>query len=913
MPRDDDRSSVGQNLTIAFPFFDALFSQLWVNINGAMSFLSPISKYTPACAPVQRAFSMISPFWADVDTRDPGYNDGIYFRESLDDTDLQQAQTEIINAFPNLNGIQLKWVFIVTWYNVTFYDTQNHPGQKRNTFQAAITTDGIHSFAIFYYNNITWTTGDASHGVNGFGGTPAQAGFDAGDITHRLMIDGSCTSEMLTIQDRSNVNFPGKWIFRVDSSDIQTAGCTTNFTSTDILRISPTFVTTFGQVNVEVSGPCIIAENSTVTCRIYDPTQMPYVESEGKIIGTFNSAKVVCPIPFLFTTGRLQLEIDVSHNVNSSETTNSVYNGFIYVTEMSPDGNGLNLKVNKALNGSVDNTIFTWDPERFVNGTEFVDIQIIVFDLSTITKPVVKSIIKIGKKVENIGKWIWNYAEEEAEKPSLPFCHFDPTEIYLQIAFEAIEFGWDEYSHPDYRSHWLANAGIEASQFIGDFCDDWVREAECEAWYYSSGTTITIDSQPCPPTLEQAQVDLRFAPEFSRDVAFYHSGEDICYQSVAPSPNGGGQECCYKNEEIDCSINGGHSEERHPNYPFSHFIDDTLPWIMCCYKQDEEICAKYQAKRPCDRGANYTPPAPARGTGDPHLNTFDGYFYTFNGFGEFWILQNSSFQPLAVQSRMEPLNATANEATIFSGFVFAVPNAAIIQIQKSLIRIVDIYIDGQQLDITSPNSLKRLSMDGWQMIIAEDLSAIHIGFSIGFAFEITTISGAFGFSASASPNWSGKTLGLLGIFNGHQDDDLTSQNGTIIPLNSTLQQIHENFGLTWITTSETTLFKYFNGKTWDDYNHIEYMPSFSFDPNAVSNHTKELCDNDWACIFDYHYTGSAAIANQTISSNQIYNETVTALNKTVETCPQLKSPANGYFNVPNYFEGAKAQFNLATK
>uniref|UniRef100_A0A914PEL2 NIDO domain-containing protein n=1 Tax=Panagrolaimus davidi TaxID=227884 RepID=A0A914PEL2_9BILA len=214
---------------------------------------------------------MISPFWADVDTRDSGMNDGVYFRESFKDSDLQKAQTEVINAFPNLNGIQLKWVYIVTWFN---------PTSNRNSFQAAITTDGILSFAIFYYNNITWTTGDASNGINGLGGTPAQAGFDAGDITHRLMIDGSCTSDMLTIQQRSNVNSPGKWVFQVDSSNIQTAGCTTNFTTSDILRISPTFVTTFGQIDVEVSGPCIVAENTTVTCRIYDPNQAPYVETE---------------------------------------------------------------------------------------------------------------------------------------------------------------------------------------------------------------------------------------------------------------------------------------------------------------------------------------------------------------------------------------------------------------------------------------------------------------------------------------------------------------------------------------------------------------------------------------------------------------------------------------------------------
>lgn len=59
----DDTSSTVQNLSIAFPFFDQLYSQLWVNVNGAISFRSRIGTYTPTCAPVNRDFSMISPFW----------------------------------------------------------------------------------------------------------------------------------------------------------------------------------------------------------------------------------------------------------------------------------------------------------------------------------------------------------------------------------------------------------------------------------------------------------------------------------------------------------------------------------------------------------------------------------------------------------------------------------------------------------------------------------------------------------------------------------------------------------------------------------------------------------------------------------------------------------------------------------
>src|SRR5204863_42584 len=68
----------------------------------------------------------------------------------------------------------------------------------------------------FRYNTCEWETGDASDGMGGFGGTQAQAGFDAGNGMDFVEIMGSrlpgianhlCTS--------SNVGMPGIWRFAV--------------------------------------------------------------------------------------------------------------------------------------------------------------------------------------------------------------------------------------------------------------------------------------------------------------------------------------------------------------------------------------------------------------------------------------------------------------------------------------------------------------------------------------------------------------------------------------------------------------------------------------------------------------------------------------------------------------------------
>ena len=85
-------------------------------------------------------------------------------------------------------------------------------------------TDGTRSFVLFLYENITWTTGDASGGRGGFGGTPAQVGFNAGDGIRFASVPGSQTAEIANIEETSNVGVPGLWIFRVDEN-IVLAGC----------------------------------------------------------------------------------------------------------------------------------------------------------------------------------------------------------------------------------------------------------------------------------------------------------------------------------------------------------------------------------------------------------------------------------------------------------------------------------------------------------------------------------------------------------------------------------------------------------------------------------------------------------------------------------------------------------------
>lgn len=97
----------------------------------------------------------------------------IFYRQTTDASILTKGEAELAKAFIDIGHIELKWAFIATWLNVTYF--RDPPGSDesarlRNTFQAVLLTDGSQSFVIFYYNKITWTTGDVSNGMNGSGG-----------------------------------------------------------------------------------------------------------------------------------------------------------------------------------------------------------------------------------------------------------------------------------------------------------------------------------------------------------------------------------------------------------------------------------------------------------------------------------------------------------------------------------------------------------------------------------------------------------------------------------------------------------------------------------------------------------------------------------------------------------------------
>lgn len=209
IPANDDGSAVG---AVALPFtanfFGTSYSELYVNNNGNVTFNAPLGVYTPSgVAGGYSGLPIISPFFADVDTRGPlsdivRYGNGTY-----------QGRT----------------AFGVEWIDVGYFGAHDN---LLNSFELILTDRSdvnAGDFDIYFnYDRILWESGDFSGGVGGFGGASAAAGFSNGtgapgtfyqfngSLVNGALIDGGPNS----LSANSNDGVTGQYQFQVRNGGV---------------------------------------------------------------------------------------------------------------------------------------------------------------------------------------------------------------------------------------------------------------------------------------------------------------------------------------------------------------------------------------------------------------------------------------------------------------------------------------------------------------------------------------------------------------------------------------------------------------------------------------------------------------------------------------------------------------------
>ncbi len=212
LARTDDGSSTFLDLTPVLPaglnFYGFVFTGLWVNNNGSVSFGSAMSSFTPTAITGTTANPLITPFWADVDTRagaaapTPG--------------GTSTGSNRVWYDFDTIEG-----VFTVTWDDVGYF---NRKTDKTNAFQLRLHQVGdAGDFDIeFRYEAMNWTTGDFSGGSGGLGGTVARAGYSSGNGLDFLELPQSGNqAAVLALPSAGNTGEPGTYVFAIRDGAVQ--------------------------------------------------------------------------------------------------------------------------------------------------------------------------------------------------------------------------------------------------------------------------------------------------------------------------------------------------------------------------------------------------------------------------------------------------------------------------------------------------------------------------------------------------------------------------------------------------------------------------------------------------------------------------------------------------------------------
>ncbi|MDR3687007.1 MAG: hypothetical protein P4L93_08650 [Coriobacteriia bacterium] len=177
--RGDDTANLVVNLPFAMNWMGTNYSQLYLNMNGSVTFGSGFTSYTPgALSAVGQG--IMAPYWADVDTRYVGAPNQMYYSNITS------------GSVPAVNGHK---AFLVTWSNVMRYNGATQSSDTTDTFQLIIvdrSDTGAGNFDFMYnYDKVVWDMGTAST-------THARAGWAVNATTsYELPGSGSTTGGLL--------------------------------------------------------------------------------------------------------------------------------------------------------------------------------------------------------------------------------------------------------------------------------------------------------------------------------------------------------------------------------------------------------------------------------------------------------------------------------------------------------------------------------------------------------------------------------------------------------------------------------------------------------------------------------------------------------------------------------------------
>ena len=184
--------------------------------------------------------------------------------------------------------------------------------------------------------------------------------------------------------------------------------------------------------------------------------------------------------------------------------------------------------------------------------------------------------------------------------------------------------------------------------------------------------------------------------------------------------------------------------------------------------------------------------------GDPHIVTLDGKKYTFNGKGEFTLIEtpDNSFTLQARMVEATDTDGVPTAATAFSAIVAKENNSDTVQFELTENKTLIAVVNGETLNFTG------LPEQEFNKVIVSNLhgnSSFSAAFFSSAYVEVKEENGIRSVLIVSHPKsfHDTPTFGLMGSFNGNSSDDLLPKLASQpLPPNATLEEIHTQFGIT---------------------------------------------------------------------------------------------------------------------
>ena len=357
-------------------------------------------------------------------------------------------------------------------------------------------------------------------------------------------------------------------------------------------------------------------------------------------------------------------------------------------------------------------------------------------------------------------------------------------------------------------------------------------------------TSVFEGVPSCPCTRLQAWRDWRFWFGYYWGLSARPNCATLLFSRVQSTI-----ECCYDDDGslIVGANNGGSYLLYNPLFLHQQNArEDRLPHRYCC--EDSKLCQLYYEHRPSDDCSNYVTVRPCKFVrcfksiptvavmtitlksrllscpcllsgwvfGDPHFRSVDNNTFTFNGIGEYLLLESSNNQ-LTIQTRLEQFEDTGG--SVMSAIIIQQANIGVqVEAENGALKLYvqgdlhplptgdDIYIvtenginsvanDGSSIEnVASLDPLVQPTSNDQLFVRVDDSGTLLITTPDGASLMVSLQMSFLQTAVELSSSYTNNTRGLVGVFNGDPADDFTLPNGTVLQANLTEAEVY-SFGL----------------------------------------------------------------------------------------------------------------------